>query len=34
MIQQVTIQDNFTVLAKLLNEAFITVANEFGLTKD
>jgi ribosomal protein S18 acetylase RimI-like enzyme len=34
MIQQVTKQDDFVVLAKLLNEAFITVAKEFGLTKE
>ena len=34
MITRVTIQDDFTVLAKLLNEAFATVAKEFGLTKE
>ena len=34
MIQQVTKQDDFIALAKLLNEAFSTVAKEFGLTKE
>ena len=34
MIQQITKQDDFVVLTKLLNEAFGTVANEFGLTKE
>jgi len=34
MIKKVCIQDDFTVLGKLLNEAFSTVANEFGLTKE
>ena len=34
MIQQVTKQDDFAALAKLLNEAFGTVAKEFGLTKE
>jgi ribosomal protein S18 acetylase RimI-like enzyme len=34
MIQQITMQHNFVILAKLLNEAFGTVAEEFGLTKD
>ena len=34
MIQQITKQADFVVLAKLLNEAFGTVAKEFGLTKE
>ena len=34
MIQQVTMQNDFDTLAKLLNEAFVTVAKEFGLTKE
>jgi len=34
MIQQVTQQNDFNILAKLLNEAFATVAKEFGLTKE
>ena len=34
MIQQVTKQNDFAVLAKLLNESFATVAKEFGLTKE
>lgn len=34
MIQKVNKQDNFAALAKLLNEAFATVAKEFGLTKE
>jgi len=34
MIQQVTKQNDFDTLAKLLNEAFVTVAKEFGLTKE
>jgi len=34
MIKQITNQADFIVLAKLLNEAFGTVAHEFGLTKE
>jgi ribosomal protein S18 acetylase RimI-like enzyme len=34
MIKQVTKQDDFVVLGKLLNKAFGTVAEEFGLTKE
>jgi len=34
MIQKILKQDDFVVPAKLLNEAFGTVAKEFGLTKD
>lgn len=34
MIQQITLQDDFSLLTKLLNEAFATVAKEFGLTKE
>ena len=34
MIQKINIQDDFVVPAKLLNEAFGTVAKEFGLTKE
>ena len=34
MIQQVTKQSDFGILAKLLNEAFAPVAKEFGLTKE
>jgi ribosomal protein S18 acetylase RimI-like enzyme len=34
MIEQVTKQNDFVKLAKLLNEAFATVAKEFGLTKE
>jgi ribosomal protein S18 acetylase RimI-like enzyme len=34
MIQQVTKQNDFDILAKLLNQAFDTVAKEFGLTKE
>lgn len=34
MIQQITQQNDFLVLAKLLNQAFATVAKEFGLTKE
>ena len=34
MIQQVTKQDNFIAITKLLNEAFATVAKQFGLTKE
>lgn len=34
MIQHITKQDDFIALTKLLNEAFGTVAQEFGLTKE
>ena len=34
MIQQVTKQNDFDTLAKLLNEAFISVSKKFGLTKE
>ena len=34
MIKQITNQGDFVALAKLLNEAFGTVACEFGLTKE
>jgi len=34
MIQQVTKLNDFDTLAKLLNEAFFTIAEEFGLTKE
>ena len=34
MIRKINKQDDFSVLAKLLNEAFSTVAEEFGLTKE
>lgn len=34
MIQKINKQDNFPKLAKLLNQAFATVAEEFGLTKE
>ena len=34
MIQQVTKQNDFVILVKLLNESFATVAKEFGLTKE
>ena len=34
MIQQVTKQEDFTALAKLLNKSFATVAKQFGLTFD
>lgn len=33
MIKQVSTKDNFGLLSGLLNEAFRTVAHEFGLTK-
>ena len=33
MISQITKQDDFVALSKLLNTAFETVAKEFGLTK-
>jgi ribosomal protein S18 acetylase RimI-like enzyme len=34
MIKKVTAQDDFQLLSELLNDSFITVANEFGITKD
>jgi len=34
MIQQVTKQNDFVILVKLLNDSFATVAKEFGLTKE
>ncbi|MDR2920856.1 MAG: GNAT family N-acetyltransferase [Tannerella sp.] len=34
MIKKVSSQDDFNILAKLLNEAFATVAEDFGLTKE
>ena len=34
MIRKVNLQDDFVVLAKLLNDAFGTVAKDFGLTKE
>lgn len=34
MIRKVSTQDDFTILAKLLNDAFATVAKEFRLTKE
>jgi len=34
MIRKVNLQDDFVVLAKLLNNAFGTVAKDFGLTKE
>ena len=34
MIKQITKQDDFVLLSKLLNEAFGTVAKELGLTKE
>lgn len=34
MIRKVNLKDDFVALAKLLNEAFATVAEEFGLTKE
>ena len=34
MIKQITKQDDFVLLAKLLNAAFGTVTNELGLTKE
>ena len=32
MIQEISLQDNFQILAQLLNDSFGTVANDFGLT--
>ena len=34
MIQKMTLQDNFLLLTKLLNDSFATVANDFSLTKE
>ncbi len=34
MIKRVTSNDDFRSLAKLLNDAFMTVVHEFGLTKE
>ena len=34
MIKKITEQDDFAILAKLLNESFATVAEEYGLTKE
>lgn len=34
MIKQITTNDNFEVLARLLNDSYQTVADEFGLTKE
>lgn len=34
MIRQVTIQDDFDQLAKLLNESYLTVIDDFGITKE
>ena len=34
MIKKVTEKDNFKSLAKLLNDSFITVIDDFGITKD
>lgn len=34
MIKKVTEKDDFKTLAKLLNDSFITVANDFGITKE
>ena len=34
MINKVTIQDDFHIYSKLLNDSFATVAAEFGLTKE
>jgi ribosomal protein S18 acetylase RimI-like enzyme len=34
MIRQVTIQDDFDQFAKLLNESYLTVAGDFGITKE
>jgi len=33
MIKKITEQDDFQLLAKLLNDSFMTVAHEFGITK-
>jgi len=34
MIKKITEKDDFKTLAKLLNDSFITVANDFGITKE
>jgi len=34
MIKKVSPEDNFKMLAKLLNDSFLTVAKEFGLTEE
>jgi diamine N-acetyltransferase len=34
MIRQVTIQDDFDKLAKLLNDSYSTVVDDFGITKE
>ena len=34
MIQQISVNDKFDALVQLLNEAYLTVADEFGLTKE
>lgn len=34
MIRQVTIQDDFDQYAKLLNESYLTVVDDFGITKE
>lgn len=34
MIKKVRDKDNFKSLAKLLNDSFITVIDDFGITKD
>ena len=34
MIRQVTIHDDFDQLAKLLNETYLTVVDDFGITKE
>ena len=34
MIKKVTEKDNFKSLAKLLNDSFITVIDDFGITKN
>jgi len=34
MIIKIKEQDNFEILTKLLNDSFITVANEYGITRE
>lgn len=34
MIKKVSLKDDFNILAKLLNDSFISVAKDFGLTKE
>jgi ribosomal protein S18 acetylase RimI-like enzyme len=34
MIKNVTEKDDFKTLAKLLNDSFFTIANDFGITKE